>query len=269
MRLIKILCFLLPALLVTNFMTNDMKKSTVLVCYGKMKPELIKGYHYVILEATQYTEKDVKIFQSQNDKIFAYISLGEVNQYATHYKELKKNTIGKNAIWNSYYLDLKSPKTITVLMAIVDEMFTKGYDGLFLDNIDNFTIHGPQKEQKEELVQLLKKIRQKYPNKQFIQNAGLDLVAETAASINAIAIESVATDYNFTNKKYGLRDQNHFESQMNRLKLVNETYKIPVLLIEYSDSEQLSEQVMDRIAASEFEYFIGNIDLQHVPTFKK
>jgi endo-alpha-1,4-polygalactosaminidase (GH114 family) len=40
------------------------------------------------------------------------------------------------------------------MIEMVDELFAKGYDGLFLDNIDNFTIHGPQKEQKTAIVNL-------------------------------------------------------------------------------------------------------------------
>lgn len=269
MRLIKFLFYFFPTFLVTNFCNHDMKKSTVLICYGKLKPESIKGYNYVILESKHYLPSNIRVIKSQNEKVFSYISLGEVNANASHYTELKTHTLGRNKIWNSYYLDLKSPKTIEIIMAIVDETFSKGYDGLFLDNVDNFTIHGQQKEQKAELVGLLKKIKEKYPKKEFIQNAGIDLVPETASYLDAIAIESIATDYSFKSKRYKLRTKSEFDSQMVRLHLMNKTYKIPVILIEYADSVKLSNQVLERITPSEFDYFIGNIDLQSLPKFKK
>ena len=144
MQRIKILFVILPLILLFNSFQNDMKKSNVLICYGKMNPELIKGYKYVIVESKHYFASNIRVLKSKNEKVLSYISLGEVNANATHYLELKKHTLGKNEIWNSYYLDLNSKKTIETLMHIIDETFANGYDGLFLDNFDNFTIHGPQ-----------------------------------------------------------------------------------------------------------------------------
>ena len=46
-----------------------------------------------------------------------------------------------------------------------------------------------QKEQKKDLINLLKKIKEVYPKKEFLQNAGLDLVPETLPYINAIVVE--------------------------------------------------------------------------------
>lgn len=269
MRLIKISLCLLPVLLLANFIANDMKNNTVLICYGKLKAETIKGYGYVILESKHYLPSNIRVIKSQNEKVFAYISLGEVNEHADHYKELKSSTLGKNKIWNSYYLDLRSANTNKVLMGMIDEIFKKGYDGLFLDNIDNFTTHGPQKDQKAELLALLKQINDKYPKKLFIQNAGLDVAADTANMVDAIAIESVATAYDFKAKKYQLKEKAAFETLLGRVKSVNQATKIPVILIEYSDSAALNKQVLERIQDTQFDYFIGNIDLQTLPKFKE
>jgi hypothetical protein len=268
MRLIKILCCLLPTFLVTHFITSDMKDSSVLICYGKLKPETIKGYRYVILESKHYLPSNIRVIKTQNEKVFAYISLGEVNKNAPHYKDLKNSTLGKNTIWDSYYLDLSAPKTTEVLMGIVDGMFEKGCDGLFLDNIDNFTIHGPQKDQEPELIDLLKKIKAKYPKKLFIQNAGLDLTADTAPYVDAIAIESIATSYDFKAKRYKLREKKQFEMLMQKVQAATDKFKVPVFLIEYSDSESLNSKILDRIKSSKLDYFIGNIDLQTLPKFK-
>ncbi|MFC6876403.1 endo alpha-1,4 polygalactosaminidase [Flavobacterium myungsuense] len=260
--------YILPSILTNTPFQSTVKKSTVLVCYGKVKPESIKGYTYVILESLNYTSKQIKTIKAQNSKVFAYISLGEVNINAPYFKVLKENTIGKNENWDSYYLNLKSNKTQETLLSIVDKTLSKGFDGLFLDNIDNFTIYGPQKDQKKDLVNLLKKIKEIYPKKEFLQNAGLDLIPETASYINAIVIESVASNYSFKDKSYNLRDNNEFINQLIRLKSINENSKIPVILIEYADSKKLFNQIVEKIEPSKFEYFIGNIDLQSIPKFK-
>lgn len=269
MQLIKILIFLLPSFLVSNVFANSVKKSTVLICYGKLKPETIKGYRFVILESKYYLPSDIRVIKANNDKVFAYISLGEVNANAPHYKELKEHTLGKNHIWDSYYLDLKSEKTKQTLIGIIDKTLAIGYDGLFLDNIDNFSTHGPQKDQKEELIKLLKTIKEKFPNKEFIQNAGIDIIGETSSFVSAVAIESVASNYTFKNKSYKLRNSNEYNAYMSRLKTVYETYKMPIILIEYADSINLCNKIEERIKPTKFDYFIGSIDLQKVPDFKK
>ncbi len=268
MRHIKFFFFLIPTLLITLFFTNDMKKNNVLFCYGKLKPEEIKGYDYLILEAKHYFPSNVRVLKSQNNKVLAYISLGEVNINAAHYNELKNSTLGKNKIWNSFYLDLKSEKTIEIILKIVDETLNKGYDGLFLDNFDNYCMYGQQKDQKEYLIKLLKKIKEKYPNKTFIQNAGLEIIDQTHEYIDAIAIESIASSYTFKTKKYSLRDNSLFETSMKNLETINEKFKMPIILIEYADTEVLYKQIEDKIGVSKFDYFIGNIDLQHLPKFK-
>jgi len=267
MQRIKILFIILPLILLFNSFQGDMKKSTVLFCYGKTNPAQIKGYKYVIVESKHYTAKEVRALKSQNEKVFAYISLGEINETSIHFKDFKKHTLGKNDIWNSHYLDLTSKKTKTLVVEMVDEIFTHGYDGLFLDNIDNFTSFGPQKEQKEKVIELIQMIKEKYPKKMFIQNAGLEMAEETSKYVDVIAVESVASSYSFKDKKYSLRDKKDFESYMERIHTISNTYSIPFLLVEYADSKALVDQIEKRIDSSKFDYFIGNINLQTVPQF--
>ncbi len=269
MRLTKIILCIFSFFLVYNLIACDMKRDSVLVCYGKLKAENIKGYDYVIVESKHYLASNIRVMKAQNRSVMAYISLGEVNEHAPHYKELQGSTLGKNSIWNSFYLDLRAPKTTEIILKLVDDAFQKGYDGLFLDNLDNFTVHGPQREQKPELLALLSKIKARYPHKQFIQNAGLELAPETAPFIKAIMIESIATAYDFKTKTYKLREKKQFEDMMKHLKSVSETAKIPVYLIEYSDSKKLNKQILERILPSDFDYFIGNINLQTIPRFKE
>jgi len=267
MQRIKILFIIIPLILVFNSFQDDMKKSTVLFCYGKPKLAQINGYKYVIVESKHYSTSNVKTLRTQNEKVFAYISLGEINENSTHYKDLKKYTTGKNKIWNSHYLDLKSKKANELIIEMVDEIFAYGYDGLFLDNIDNFTVYGPQKEQKENVVALIKMIKEKYPKKVFIQNAGLELAEETTRYVDIIAMESVASDYSFKDNKYNLRVKSDYDAYMNRINTISNTYSIPFILVEYADSKTLVNQIDKRLENSKYDYFIGNINLQTIPQF--
>lgn len=259
--------FVLPSILTAN-PPAAVGKSTVLVCYGRLNPEDIKGYDYVILEPQFYNIYEIRKIKSQNEKVLAYISIGEVNANAPHYAELKDHTAGKNEIWDSYYLDLKSEKTVNTLLRIIDRTLDKEYDGFFLDNVDNYTTWGAQPNQKQDLVNFLKTISEKHPDKIWIQNAGLELVPDTARYVDAIVIESVATNYTFDDKTYKLRAEADFKAYADKLADINKKYNLPIILIEYADTEKLYKQVLHRIKPLGFDYFIGNIDLQGIPTFK-
>jgi len=242
-------------------------KASVLVCYGRVEPELVKGYGCVIVDQGNYKPSEVRQLKSQNDKVLAYISLGEVNANAKHYNLVKNNTSGKNTTWDSYYLDLTSEKTVDVLMGVISDAINQGYDGFFLDNFDNFGPWGKQTAQKDALVSLLKKINAKYPHFTFLQNAGLDLVEETAPYVDGIVIESVATDYSFTDKKYKLRAEADFNARATRLEAIHQTHHLPVTVIEYADTKALRDAAEKRVKRLGFDYFIGQIDLQAIPQF--
>lgn len=268
MQRIKILLVILPLILLFNSFQDDMEKSKpILFCYGKIKPAQIKGYRYVILESKHYKPADIRLIKNQNQQVFAYISLGEINENSAHYKDFEKLTTGKNKIWNSHYLNLKSKKTKELIIEMVDEIFSHGYDGLFLDNIDNFTIYGPQKQQKEKVIELIEMIKEKYPRKMFIQNAGLELAEETSRFVDLIAVESVASAYNFEKQQYGLRDQKEFDEYLERIQSISSTYSIPFILVEYADTKALEDQIAKRLENSKFDYFVGNINLQTLPKF--
>lgn len=267
MRLIKLFLFLLPSVLVSQGTPKVVSQNTLLVCYGRLDPSSIKGYRYVILEAAHYKKDEINQIRKQNDHVLAYISLGEVNVHAQHFKRFEKNTLGKNNIWNSRYLDLRQPSTAVLLKELMQEGFDNGFDGYFLDNIDNYGQWGKQKDQHAELVSLLSDIRKEWPEKQFIQNAGLEFLPETAELVNAVIVESVATEYNFELKNYRLRGQADFDNYADKLRTIKERHQLPVVVIDYAGTQNLKQQAEARLQSVGFEYFIANIDLQTLPKF--
>ena len=269
MQRIKFFLWLLPSVLMPSTFNKNNEKSTVLFCYGKVKAETIKNYTYTILEPLNYNGNEIKIIKKSNKNVLAYISLGEVNSQAKHYKELKDKVLGKNNNWDSYYLDLKSEKTRKTLLSLFDDAFEKGFDGMFLDNIDNFTQFGPQKADKNELIAFLKLVDKKYPGKLFFQNAGLELLDQTNQFIDGVVVESVASSYTFKDKKYGLRDKKEFENYIKRINDLKSKFKTRFVLVEYADTKSLYDKIVNRLKKHNLDYFIGKIDLQTIPNFKK
>lgn len=269
MRRFNLFLWLLPSLLTTPVFSNSVDKSSVLVCYGKLDAAKIKGYNYVIVEEKNFKAEEVQLIKKNNKNVIAYISLGEVNSHAIHYKLLKNRTLGKNNNWNSHYLNLKDASTQVVIMSVIKKIIEKGFDGLFLDNVDNFSSFGPQFAQRSELIKLIQKIKKQYPNHVLVQNSGLELIPDTKNFIKSVMFESVATDYSFKENTYKLREINDYTERLKRIKEIHSKHKLPVLLIEYANSKQLYNQIVKRLSSTNFDYFIGKIDLQSVPDFTK
>lgn len=244
-------------------------KDDILVCYGKLNPKDITGYKYVIIESEHYSKEDVSIIKQNNEKVLCYISLGEVNEKANYYSDLKGFVNDKNEIWNSYYLNLNSLETKNALKCIIIEKLNKGFDGLFLDNIDNYGSYGKQFAQKQDLVLFLEELRVMYPSLFFIQNSGLQLIEETHELINAIAFESVASDYSFNTNTYAIRENPEYDKYINTLKEFEKKHKLPIILIEYAGNHKLFKRIESRVKQTKWSYFIGKIDLQTIPNYSK
>ncbi|HSD13505.1 MAG TPA: endo alpha-1,4 polygalactosaminidase [Flavobacterium sp.] len=269
MQHIKLFLCLLPSLIGFKVWSNTDQRPNVFFCYGNVNPIEIKGFEYVILESKNFNPSDIKKVKSLNGKVLAYISLGEVNSQSNLFKNLKNITLGKNENWDSYYLDLKSDSTSQVLFSEIDKMLSDGYDGLFLDNIDNYTSFGPQKDQKAEIVAFIEKLKNKYPQHFILQNAGIELLDDTHNFVNGVVVESVASNYTFEDNNYKLREKNDYEAYIKKLNLLHKKYKFPIILVEYANSEALYKDIQKRVLKTKFLYFIGTIDLQGIPSFIK
>lgn len=267
MRLIKTILMLSITLSCINSkpLAQDLPKT--LVCYGKIDHMKTKGYNLLVIEESHYNKDEIKELKKNNTKVIAYLSLAEINKDAKYYKYLKEYTLGKNSIWNSFHLDLASVELRGILMKITREIMDKGFDGLFLDNIDNVGKFGPNPNHKEYLLNLISEIRKKNKNIFLIQNAGLELIDKTYELIDMVALESAITNYDFESSTYRLRESISSVKRLSDLKTLTDKYKLNILLIEYADKQLLYKQTKRRLIKTRYNYFIGYIDLQTVPKY--
>ncbi|MGG8497294.1 endo alpha-1,4 polygalactosaminidase [Tenacibaculum sp. TC6] len=242
----------------------------VFLCYGKVPVHEIINYEYVILEASHYSASEVAVLKQNNKLVLCYLSLGEFNTYTSFYEGAKNYALsGKNTIWNSYYLDLSQKPVHEILLNdIKQKVIMNGFDGLFLDNVDNYCTYGKQKHQQNEFLKLLHSIKNQFPSIYLMQNAGLEIVEHTHQYINSIAIESIVTNYNFDDKEYRFRDKKECNQKVCQLKTIEEKYNIPLIIIEYANRKRDYNKISRKLRKYKWNIFIGQIDLQNKPSFK-
>uniref|UniRef100_UPI0040489A30 endo alpha-1,4 polygalactosaminidase n=2 Tax=Roseivirga sp. TaxID=1964215 RepID=UPI0040489A30 len=242
---------------------------SVFISYGDINPDKIRGYKYVIVESEHFTSFDVKRLKENNQVVLGYISLGEVSVARYYFESIKDKTLGKNKVWESYFLDLSDNDTKNAILGLIQKMDKKGFNGLFLDTVDTFSEWGPYPERGDILIEFLAQIKEQFPDFYLMQNAGLSLLPKSKKYINSVAIESVASDYSFEAKEYKIRKSNDFYQKLAMLKSVKSKHDLSIVLIEYADTQKLFNRIKHEIAPLKWDFFIGNIDLQGMPSFKK
>jgi hypothetical protein len=99
---------------------------SVMICYGDINPDKIRGYKYVIVESEHFTAFDVKLLKENNQTVLGYVSLGEVSTSRYYYESIKDRTLGKNKNWDSHYLNLKDEQTREAVLGLVSRIEKKG-----------------------------------------------------------------------------------------------------------------------------------------------
>jgi len=266
MQLIKAFLSLMLGLTATGISAQNADQPTVLFCYGDFYPEKVSGYDFVIIEPSLFSQADIHTLKSQNKNVLAYLSVGEVNEDSPESDRVKDESIGYNKIWDSYIIDIEAAETKKLLNERVDRFLKdKNFDGLFLDNVDNYTKWGPSPEKKDALLSFLKQVQKKYCSAVIMQNAALLIVNDTAPYIQAIGIESVVTDYDFKRNRYRLRKTAEKEEILREIQEIEANHDVPIILIEYAIADPLKSEVVRILKDLGRPYFLGNIDLQSLP----
>ena len=73
----------------------------------------------------------------------------------------------------------------------------------------------------------------------------------------------------FDAKEYKIRKSKDFYEKLALLKSVKSQHDLSIILIEYADTQKLYNRIKYEIAPLKWDYFIGNIELQSLPSFKK
>jgi polysaccharide biosynthesis protein PelA len=266
MQHIKLLILSLMIIATSYYTSAQNTTEKILFCYGDLFPKDAVGFDLVVLEPIHFSTDDITTFKNNNKIVLAYISLGEVNEGARHYTQLKDVTLGKNYIWNSYVLDISNAETKSVLLQLIERhLKLKGFDGIFIDNIDNYTKWGPTPEKLPALVSFLAEVKKQHPKSYILQNAGLLVLPETRPFIDAVTIESVATNYDFTSKTYKLRAKKDFKNILENIQRLKKEHDVPMILIEYATAKKQRTEIKKRIENKGIPYFIGAIELQTMP----
>ncbi|WP_172435913.1 endo alpha-1,4 polygalactosaminidase [Sediminicola luteus] len=242
-------------------------QESLFVCYGRVAPEHIQGFDMVILEPGHYKEEEIALFKKNNEKVIGYVSCTEVNLEAPYYEEVSDFVLGANDNWDSHYLDVSMEECRSVLLQYFHSVLAKGFDGLFLDTLDNASQWGPLFRIQSGLFDLIRATTQLKNDIILLQNGGLWNMEFFGPLTRGVLVESVVTAFDFQKGTYELASKEQAIKQIKRLKAVKKKFKKEIYIVEYTQSARVKTMV-ERIIPKDFNVFVANIDLNQNPKFE-
>lgn len=230
------------------------------------RSQVARDYELLIVESDQYNKAETDSLKTTENTVIAYISLGEVDRNRWYFSLLEeRGFLGVNENWDSPYLDLEDSVTRSILLdKVINNIMVKGYDGLFLDTIDNVAPYTERAHLEPYMLEIIEEIRKRYPEAVIIQNAGLFLLDDTKHLIDGVLIEDIATLYNFEDESYQFRDEDEFKARVDTVSKYAALSDQPFLLVDYADTNELKEKVINRLDPLSYPYFISTIMLDDI-----
>ena len=229
----------------TTSLFASLHNKSAVVYYGKDISYSTVGLHdYIIVQPdnVNVTRYGFKLYK---DKMYAYVSIGEIEKRIPEYKYIKKEWIlDKNEAWQSEVMDLKNKDYQEFLFKyMIEPRLHNGWKNFFFDTLDSYQIASKTKKQREEnelaLANFINEFHKRYPNSKLVVNRGFEVIDKIHDSIDAVLFESYYKGIG--GKKLAYKDvsdddRKWLDVQIDKIK----SYNLDVICVDYMDTKHIS-----------------------------
>jgi len=268
--IIKLLC-LFNLLFVFNL--SHGKDLSVGFIYVEPPEEAFYLYDWLVVDPDNFSFEKLKekyYIKNKKPKLFAYVSVEEIEPYRKYYKETDKSwIIGKNKDWKTYIADIRKKEYREFLINKVLKNLSK-YDGFFFDTLDSYQIALKPSEYKSyenALAEFIIQVKKTFPDKKIILNRGFEVVPQVKDYIDAVVAESLFYGLDTKTMKYKKMKEEDIKWLLNKLNEIK-NLGIKVIVIDYVDpkNKKLQKEVAKKIYENGFIPYVTDKDLKTLGT---
>ncbi len=203
-------------------------------------PVLAKRCSLLVLEP--HHPRPIAPLRGPGSRLLGYVSLGEVERQRPYFAALATaGALGTpNPDWpDARRVDLRHPAwTAAVVDTIVPAILALGYDGIFIDTMDNAEAMERQdpigsKGMVAAGAALIAAVRARFPDIRIMVNRGYAMLDAIAPDIDHVLGEAMASRWNFTTKRYDLLSDADWRWQADRLRAAKAIH--PALMLHTLD----------------------------------
>lgn len=227
--------------------TETPRPASVAFWYAAQPPlSELAQFDWVVVEPIHMTPAQVDFLSGQGAQPFAYLSVGELDDYQARLNpSLLDLAAGetRNTSWNSRVMDLTSEGWKAHLLDRAADYARQGYRGLFLDTMDSFTLlpEDQRAAQRDALVGILGELDQRHPELKLFLNRGFEVHGDLAAGVvDAVAVESIHSGWDAARQVYRPVPQADRDWLAGQLQPLRDKH-IPIVAIEYLPLDRRAE----------------------------
>ncbi|MEQ3622929.1 MAG: endo alpha-1,4 polygalactosaminidase [Marinobacter sp.] len=234
--------------------------------YGNEAPiGSLMAYDWLVLQQDQTNDARIDLLARAGTVPVAYVSLGEMARSHRLFTDLKAHwLIGRNPAWSSVVLDLRLPEVRDFLLDnLIDPAFERGFQGVFLDTLDSFTLSADGESQTPAFADaqqtLIAAIRDRHPEGKIILNRGFHLPDSVMSRVDGLALESWRNGYNAKDKRYddvSDADRQWLDGQLERWRQARPD--MPLIAIDYVADPSRAQTLADQLRSDGFVPWVAN-----------
>ncbi len=259
---------ILSLLIFCSSLFGALSDKSAILYYGENISYPMVGIHDYIIVQPSHTTTSTHGFSLYRDKMYAYVSIGEMAENDKDFKKIKDEWIlSENRTWNSAVLDIKNPKYHDFLFKeMIDPLLKKGFKNFFFDTLDSYQIVAKTKKERaiyeKELANFINTFHAKYPDAKLIINRGFEIIDSVHQSVEAVLFESYyfglgggTTPYRIVSKK----DRAWLDIYINKIK----SYNLDIIVVDYLEEKDMdrADVAIELIKENGMIPFVSNRDL--------
>lgn len=256
--------FILINSMLLSCMPTDHDNSIAFFYGQSVQVEQLSHFKQVVVEPENMSNLDS--LHAKGVKVFAYISVGEINRTRSWYSEIpKKWFIGSHEAWGSDIVDLTQQGWHDYLInKYMDSLWKKGYRGFFFDTLDSYqrAVTGPEDRliQEKALTQLIKRVHLRFPGVNLILNRGVEILPEVGQYAVALAAESLFQSWDQSKQNFVEVSRSDRNWLLDKLNKARDQYGFQIIVIDYVDPKQkdLARKTAKRISDLGFTPWVAN-----------
>ena len=169
-------------------------------------PHEMRAFNTWVVEPAQFS--DPKLIAQHQDKLFAYVSLGEVDAKRPYMSRMPSTWLrGDNPAWKSRVIDQSAAGWPRFFVdEVIAPLRNQGYRNFFLDTLDSYHLIAstPEARQKQEqgMIEAIHLLKSRFPDARLIVNRGFEILPHIKDLVTAVAAESLFQSWNNTSNRY-------------------------------------------------------------------
>lgn len=230
--------------------------------------EKLKQYDLVVLDGVNLSDADLAEIKSEGAIVLGYLSAGTIEKGRSWSKKLKREfALGYWEEWDEWYARVSSRKFRRFFIRrIATPVLEKGFNGLFLDNVDMISDFPAQT---KGMLRLLKMTRSLLGENRFlfIQN-GDELIEriEKEVQLDGWNREDVTSTYDFDSESYLLQSEQDIENDLSFIRsMIQRAYLVTTADYTASDESAETEQSVRNSCQAGAIPFVSDIFLTRLP----